>query len=276
MPKSKSTPATTKKPKLTPEDRSRIAKERWAKRKAAQETPNVISKELLDLNLDIARNATARMTKEINTPAPLEVLLDVAVKIAPEDAVRVDLLTEQGTVLASREIQPPQEKSPDPPFVAPPVEAPAPQLAPVPQKKQKRSPQPKEFSSALKEAEKRLGKAINERAEAMAKLAFLQSEIPNLMGIIQALKGSGNYVAPAAYGFSEGAQGYKGPMPPFQLPPNPVAVAQAAQPAPPVSRAHGNAIQLGPDALGTLEGPEDDDEDRFLRDGGVATQGKWV
>jgi hypothetical protein len=53
-----------------------------------------------------------------------------------------------------------------------------------------RRPAPKEFRGAHAYAEKRLAQAIQERAQAMHKLAMLEAEIPSLVGIINALKNS--------------------------------------------------------------------------------------
>ena len=156
--------------------------------------------------------------------------------------------------------------APPPP---PPVVVPAPQLAPVRAPKPKRYTGPKEFSGALKAAEKRLAKAINERAEAMGKLAGLNAEIPSLLQIIQALKGSNN-LPPAQYDFSGSVPNATA----FQAPIDPQAALMAAMAAPPVSRAKGG-VQFSPDVIGSLEGPEDD-EDQFLRDAGPATEGKWI
>lgn len=264
-------PTKKTKPKLSPEERSQVAKDRWAKRKAQETQQNVSS-------------------VSDKLPAALDTLLDEAVANAPEGADRVDLLTKQGTILATRDIQPPVEvpaphevnmiemalrgaKERDDELVFSMRSAtPAPQLSPVASKKPKRAHQPKEFSSALKEAEKRLGKAINERAEAMAKLAFLQSEIPNLMGIIQALKGSGNYVPPVTYDFAVGGQAHQVPAPQY---PSPLDAIQNAQPSIPVSRAQGGAVQFGPDVLGSLEGPDDDDDnpDKYIT--GPLAGGGW-
>jgi len=155
--------------------------------------------------------------------------------------------------------------------VAPTVPPPAPQLAPVAApKRPKRYQGPKEFSVALKAAENRLAKAINERAEAMGKLAGLNAEIPSLLQIIQALKGSNN-LPPAPFDFSGGVPNATA----FQAPIDPQAALMAAMAAPPVSRASGGAVQFSPDVVGVLEGPEDD-EDQFLRGAGPATEGKWI
>ena len=164
-----------------------------------------------------------------------------------------------------------------------PVVAPAPQLAPVAPKKQKRYTGPKEFSVALKAAENRLAKAIVERAQASGQLAMLQAEIPSLIQIINALKGQQN-VPVASYDTSAiltNATAIQTPMPNFQSIGNPyhspvdLGAIQAAMAQPPASRAVGNAIQFSPAEVGTLEGPDDDDnEDKFLT-GPMAT-GQWV
>jgi hypothetical protein len=153
--------------------------------------------------------------------------------------------------------------------VAPPVELPAPQLALVKAPKPKRYQGPKEFSGALKAAEKRLAKAINERAEAMGKLAGLNAEIPSLLQIIQALKGSNN-LPPTPFDFSGGVPNAQA----FQAPIDPQAALMAAMAAPPVSRASGGAVQFSPDVVGSLEGPDDDDPDKFLE--GPHAGGGWI
>jgi hypothetical protein len=154
---------------------------------------------------------------------------------------------------------------------------PAPQLAPVKAPKQKRYTGPKEFSVALKAAENRLAKAIVERAQAAGSLAALNAEIPSLLGIINALKGSGNYVSPVPTPnfvandfpgnyFPNALSGGPNPAQQFQPALDPMDAIRAAMAAPPVSRAIGNAVQLPPDVVGTLEGPDDDndDPDKFL------------
>jgi len=153
---------------------------------------------------------------------------------------------------------------------------PAPQLTPVRAPKQKRYTGPKEFSVALKAAEGRLAKAIVERAEAAGKMAMLQAEIPSLVQIISALKGQQNIPA-APYDLSGMVpSAYQAPIPqPYQTPQSPLAAIQAAQPAAPVSRASGGAMQFGPEVFGALEGPEDDDIDKFIT-GPAAAGGGWI
>lgn len=58
---------------------------------------------------------------------------------------------------------------------------------PMPQKKRRRKKK-SSFDAALLSAEKRLGQATAERAEAQDKLAALNAEIPSLQRTIQALK----------------------------------------------------------------------------------------
>ena len=160
------------------------------------------------------------------------------------------------------------------------------QLAPAAPKRQKRYSGPKEFSVALKAAESRLAKAINERAEAMGKLAGLQAEIPSLMAIIQDLKAPSQpqiSYAPAmpydlsAMGQMGGIQGIATPVPAMpQLHPQPdLAAIQAAMAQPPVSKASGGTMQFGPEVLGSLEGPEDDDDDKFLQGPAAGSKG-WI
>jgi hypothetical protein len=148
----------------------------------------------------------------------------------------------------------------------------------------KKAPAPKEFSSALKTAEKRLAKAILERAEAAAKYAVLSAEIPSLQRIIQALRN------PAGDPFSQGygVQGYPAVAPPtleqivggepiaYQNPPLRRGIAAEQEPLPPIpqnlhpanvqGRAQGGAIDVVI--------PDTEDEDKFLRESGVAG-GEW-
>jgi len=244
----------TTKRKLSPAERSQIAKDRWAKRKAPK----------IEVDWEGAAEAVASgFSGEPINQEPFR----------PEPPTPYEA--------AQPFTPPPQEPTaPPPPDYSPaPLPAPvfvgAPQLAPAAPKKVKRYQGPKEFSVALKAAESRLAKAINERAEAMGKLAGLNAEIPSLMGIIQALKGSSVQIPPVPYDFS-GAGAFQIPAAPqFQAPTNPLAAFQAAQVAPPVSRAQGGAMQFGPEVIGALEGPEDDDIDRFIT-GPAAGGSGWV
>jgi hypothetical protein len=264
MPKVKKTAVKVTKQKLSKEQRSDVAKARWAKRREAVAPQDATqASELTASGLSVQVELDGGKTL---IPAPLDTLLDNAVANAPEGADRIDIVSEQGSVLASREIQPP-------PPAAPPVEAPVAQLTPVAPKRQKRYTGPKEFSVALKAAEGRLAKAIVERAQAAGQLAALQAEIPSLLQIIAALKGQQNIPA-APYDIS--AQFSVPVAPQFQPYVDPLAAIQAAQPIPPVSRASGGAIQFGPEVLGALEGPEDDaDIDRFIT-GPAAGGSGWI
>jgi hypothetical protein len=123
-----------------------------------------------------------------------------------------------------------------------------------------------------------LAKAITERSDIGKELAILQAkqwylektEIPSLMGIINALKGSGNYAPPIPYDLSGGVPNAQA----FQAPIDPQAALMAAMAAPPVSRASGGAVQFSPDVVGSLEGPDDDDPDRFIT--GPHAGGGWI
>lgn len=245
-------PKIEKKQKLGPEQRSQIAKDRWAKIKAAkaQDNPDPV-KEWVD---EAVSDGLLSATSDI--PAPPSVAEGLSgTPINTEPYYNQPFIT------------PPVAEPVAP--VAPMVEVPAAQLTPVAPKKPKRYTGPKEFSGALKAAEKRLAKAINERAEAMGKLAGLNAEIPSLLQIIQALKGSNN-LPPTPFDFSGGVPNAQA----FQAPIDPQAALMAAMAAPPVSRASGGAVQFSPDVVGSLEGPDDDNPDKFLE--GPHAGGGWI
>ena len=217
-----------KKDKLSKEERSQIAKDRWAKIKATKKVKVEVNATPIS-DIPSASPSVAAPTPEAETP-----------RAEQEEVAKV----------------PEPIPAPPPP---PPVVVPSPQLTPVAPKRPKRYTGPKEFSVALKAAENRLAKAINERAEAMGKLAGLNAEIPSLLQIIQALKGSNN-LPPTPFDFSGGVPNAQA----FQAPIDPQAALMAAMAAPPVSRASGGAVQFSPDVVGSLEGPDDDDPDRFI------------
>jgi len=275
MPKNKKVALVAKKQKLSPAERSQIAKDRWAKRRESASItppPQPVSPEqpgnrpppAAPNQPVIPQNPTPEqppVAPESISPIPNEVK---AIEMGMQEVKRKDEELVRSISNAT----------------------PAPQLTPVAPKKQKRYTGPKEFSVALKAAESRLAKAIVERAEAAGKMAMLQAEIPSLVQIINALRGPQNYIPAQTPNFL--ANDFPGhyspnalsgdPTPAVQFPPyvDPLAAIAGAAAAPPVSRASGGAVQFGPDVLGQLEGPEDEDEDRFLRGGGVATEGKWV
>lgn len=241
-----------KKDKLSKEERSQIAKDRWAKIKAAKAQDKTDSvKEWVD---EAVSDGLLSATSDTPTPSGRD-----------ENGVPSIVGLGDGAITPNGAFVPDQPRVP----VAPPVAAPAPQLAPVRAPKPKRYTGPKEFSVALKAAENRLAKAINERAEAMGKLAGLNAEIPSLLQIIQALKGSNN-LPPTPFDFSGGVPNAQA----FQAPIDPQAALMAAMAAPPVSRARGNAVQLSPDVVGALEGPDDDDIDKYIT--GPAAKGEWI
>lgn len=265
--------AKAKKVKLSPAERSQIAKARWAKIKAAKAVDKVLTEYSVPAVIEgmkapgapdyIVTNVSA--TFDEDTPAPPIVEQEKAAALMETVPVLINAMLEADAAVA--------DLSP----VAPPVPAPAPQLAPVRAPKQKRYTGPKEFSVALKAAEQRLAKAIVERAQAAGSLAALNAEIPSLLQIIQALKGSSN-VSPVPYDVSgsySNAGMFQAPSPPqFQTPLDPMDAIRAAMAAPPVSRAKGNAVELSPDVVGDLEGPdEDDDPDRYIT--GPLAGGGW-
>ena len=244
--------AKVRKQKLSKDERSQIAKDRWAKIKAskAQDKPNPV-KEWVD---EAVSDGLLSATPDIPAPSGRD-----------ENGVPSIVGLGDGTITPNGAFVPDHPPIP----VAPTVPPPAPQLAPVRVPKPTRSTGPKEFSVALKAAENRLAKALNERAEAMGTLAGLNAEIPSLLQIIQALKGSNN-LPPAQYDFSGSVPNAQA----FQAPIDPQAALMAAMAAPPVSRASGGAIQFSPDVVGSLEGPDDDDIDKYIT--GPAAKGEWI
>lgn len=257
MPKKKSAVKPTKKQKLSPAERSQIAKDRWATiragRAAKKDAPLVET--VVGVTIENGKNPVIHTEL---LPAPPIVEQEKAAALMETVPILINAMLEADAAVA--------DLSP----AAPPVSAPAPQLAPVKTPKPKRYTGPKEFSVALKAAENRLAKAIVERAQAAGQLAALNAEIPSLLGIINALKGSGSYATPAAYDF--GGAAFQSPIPQYQggLP----EALAAAQVAPPVSRAQGGAVQFSPEVLGELEGPDDDDPDRFIK--GPNAGGGWI
>jgi hypothetical protein len=255
-----------KKDKLSKEERSQIAKDRWAKIRAAKAKtlappPGHVTKGdvMDDLGLQEPTPAPPPVEQEPTTPTGRD-----------ENGVPPIVGLGDGTVLPNGTFvpdHPPTNRQltlDDLPI----VHHPAPQLSPVRAPKPKRYQGPKEFSVALKAAENRLAKAITERSDIGKELAILQAkqwylektEIPSLMGIINALKGSGNYAPPIPYDLSGGVPNAQA----FQAPIDPQAALMAAMAAPPVSRAKGGAVQFSPDVVGSLEGPDDDDPDQFI------------
>ena len=160
-----------------------------------------------------------------------------------------------------------------------PILPPVPQSAPVKAQKQKRTPVPKEFVVALKTADQRLAKAIEEYEDCQQRIVYLEKAIPRLQRTYLALRSESDPDAltsppPAPYNFSgsvPNAAAFQSPIPQFTV--SPIQMAQMAQTMPPVSRAQGGAIQFSPDVVGALEGPEDD-EDQFLK--GPNAGGGWI
>jgi hypothetical protein len=163
----------------------------------------------------------------------------------------------------------------------------------------KRPTAPREFSSALKTAEKRLAGAILERAKAAATYAVLSAEIPSLQRLIIALKNPlGVQAEVASNPYSVPAYANYGglPTPPtleqivgdqplmYQNPLVPRRDIPAGQPIPVIpvpqalhpantqaqSRAGGGAIDVPLEQGDVAE----EDEDRFLKESAVAG-GAW-
>lgn len=273
MPKKKNTAAksTVKdaKLKLTPEQRSQVAKDRWAKRRSitlSTDDPNGVEKAVEFVNSD-----TPVVTVSTETPATDSSVIVTVDTLAPYVSVP------DGTVLDNPAMQELKEKY-DALLGSMKANTPAAsQLVSVKAPKQKKYTGPKEFSVALKTAENRLAKAILERAQAAGHLAALQAEIPSLLQIIAALKGPQNFVPGPPHDFvPTDFAGHYFPNALGAAPyVDPLAALQGAQPTPPVSRAQGGAMQFSPEMVGTLEGPEDDDEDRFIT-GHAAGGSGWI
>lgn len=239
----------TKKKKLSPAERSQVAKDRWAKRKRDAEMEGAAAHANAIIQADI-NEAWSESEPKKDTPVPASQF--------PEQPP----VTPESRMLTLHDLP-----------VTGTIGVPAPQLTPAAPKKQKRYTGPKEFSVALKAAEGRLAKAIVERAEAAGKMAMLQAEIPSLVQIINALKGP-QYISAAPYDLSVQNTAFPYPsVPQFQPYVDPLDVLNAAQPAPPISRASGGAVQFSPEMVGTLEGPEDD-PDQFIA--GPNAGGGWI
>jgi hypothetical protein len=174
------------------------------------------------------------------------------------------------------------------------AKAKAARAASKPAQGKKRPSSPREFSSALKTAEKRLASAILERAKAAATYAVLSAEIPSLQRLIVALKNPLGVMTEHAYGLPTGAlygipatpptlEQIVGDQPlvyqnpprmdtPAQPQPFPVIPApQQLHPANVMGRAGGGAI--GVDLPVEGDGGEGD-EDKFLNESAVAG-GAW-
>lgn len=159
---------------------------------------------------------------------------------------------------------------------------------PAPLAGKKKPSAPREFSTALRTAEKRLAKALLERAEAAAKYAVLSAEIPSLQRLILALRNPlgtlPEYagVAPAYAGYPPVAPTLEqivGDMPlAYQNPPRADLPAQPSFPAIPVPQelhpAH-TAGRAGGGAIGVPLADEVEDENTFLNDSAVGGTAGW-
>lgn len=159
----------------------------------------------------------------------------------------------------------------------------------------KRPSGPREFSSALKVAEKRLAQAITERAKAAALYAAASAEIPSLMQIINSLKSPLGIQSPQAQSYGPqynyvpaptleqivGDQPLQYQNPPRRdipaMPPEPpqipqIPVPQKLHPVTTMGRAGGGAIGVDLPVAGDEGGEED--ENKFLNESSVAG-GAW-
>jgi hypothetical protein len=170
------------------------------------------------------------------------------------------------------------------------AQAKAAKAAAKPSAGKKRPAGPREFSSALKVAEKRLAMAITERAKAAALYATACAEIPSLMQIINSLKnplGVQPYAPQYGYIPAPSLEEIVGDRPlAYQNPPLPPRRdIPAPQPVPqmPVPQALHPANTMGRAGGGAVEGVElaEEDEDQFLNEasgdlrgaaGGLASQ----
>lgn len=262
MPKTK-TAVKDMKQKLTAAERSQIAKDRWAKRRKNE--PQEIH--------GIAANVIYAPPE---TNFPVQGFIEDNQPTAPQPPEQPPVTPESGidngmsgepVNLAPFRPAPTMNSVPYDPSAT------AQQLIPVAPKKQRRYTGPKEFSVALKAAESRLAKAVVERAEYSGKLAAVQAEIPSLLQIIAALKGQQNIPVVNYDPYTNAS--FQTPMPQqYAAPQNPLAAIQAAMATPPVSRASGGAMQFSPEMVGSLEGPDDDDPDRFIA--GPNAGGGWI
>jgi hypothetical protein len=164
--------------KLTPEERSKIAKaaaaKRWAKK---DEKLPLVPKYVTD-----GVNAIAEALKEsLKTAIPSS--FSIQENHCPACAMGQSLEKGEGThVLLT--VEHPTLADPVPTIPTPP---PQPTAAPQPQRKRSSKPMPKAFKGASSYAEKRLAEAIKERAEFMGRVAALNAEIPSLVQVIRAL-----------------------------------------------------------------------------------------
>lgn len=304
-------PATTKNKKLSPAERSQVAKDRWAKRradKAMEEvvvTVNTMLGQAAVMGVDVSTSSEPTsfiVTTDgpITAGSPPMPSPDVPVipknptpeqpPIAPESITTTNGVTLPSPVAGGEQLN----------ISAYTIEAiveervaqalrgmdsqllgnsPAPQLVTVaPQKKQKKTPVPKEFLVALKTADKRLADAIDEYEECSSRINYLKDAIPRLQRTVLALRNESNPDAPANSNnaFNPVAL-YNSPQlnpPPFQAYVDPLAAIHGAAAAPPVSRAQGGAIQFSPEVIGSLEGPDDDeDTDKYIT--GPLAGGGW-
>jgi len=239
----------SKKPKLTKEERSAVAKARWAKRRANDAMEEVV----VTINTMLEQGASKESPTVPQPPAEQPPAVPESVTNTPDPVMqaagmRIQVEPDGGKTLAA-----------------------APQPAPVAPKKQKRIPVPKEFLTALKTADTLLAKAIEEYEDCQRRITYLSGSIPRLQRTVLALRNESNPDAPIPL---PNAFNYNAPVPQFQPYVDPLEALNAAQPTPPMSRASGGAVQFSPEMVGVLEGPDDDDPDRFIQ--GPNAGGGWI
>lgn len=166
-----------RKEKLTPEQRSAIAKEAAGKRWAKKDQPAAVSVPVISETVSIK---FAGIPAEINEPAgdiyPTYGGIDRA---SPKELHCSGCANGNGDHFAGTVEHTIGSVIQVPPTAAPP-----------PVKKPRQKPIPKAFRGASAYAEKRLAEAMKERAEYMGRVAALNAEIPSLVQIVRALGGS--------------------------------------------------------------------------------------
>lgn len=260
---------TKNKPKLTPEQRSDVAKARWAKIRAEKGMEEVV----VTINTMLEQDA-----KDTPNPQPPEQLPVTPESISTEHYISGNAtVTTEGPPVAGAKMKIADDVGVTTVYISP--TPPAPQLTPVAPKKAKRIPVPKEFLTALKTADSLLAKAIEEYEDCQRRITYLSGSIPRLQRTVLALRNESNPDAPIplpnAFNYNAPTAFQLPPAPQFQPYVDPLAAIAGAAAAPPVSKASGRAMQFSPDMVGTLEGPEDeDDPDCFIS--GPNAGGGWI
>jgi len=160
-----------------------------------------------------------------------------------------------------------------------------PQPAPKPPASKKKPSAPREFSSALKTAEKRLAQAILERSKAAATYAVLSAEIPSLQRLIIALRNPLGVLPEYGVRSEPSLEQIVGDQPlQYQNPPRvaympspdvpvvpQIPVPQTLHPANQQTRGGGSAVGVD---LAEEDVADEDDENKFLNESALAG-GSW-